>query len=65
MISNGLLLRFAHGLKGAQKITDAGRPSDFVSRSAHLSFDIDQITGPISPIWAGQHDMGFRGDTDG
>lgn len=38
------------------------RPSDYVSRSAHLSFDIDAITGPITPIWAGQHGMGFRGD---
>src|SRR3954471_6958865 len=29
------------------------RPSDFVSRSVHLSFDINLISGPITPVWAG------------
>jgi hypothetical protein len=37
------------------------KPSDFVIRSAHLSFDIDAIAGPITPVWAGMPDMGFRG----
>ncbi len=31
MTSNGLLLAFAQGFSGAQKITDAGRPSARVS----------------------------------
>jgi hypothetical protein len=39
------------------------KPSDFVTRSAHLSFNLDAIKGPVTPIWAGMPDMKFPGDT--
>ena len=40
------------------------KPSDYIERAYHLSFDPDTIKG-ISPVWAGMPDLGWPYDSAG